>query len=155
MKLPATIVLKTQQAEVVLTVTRVFRDTGHISFQHEVRFSSLPQIQLPVGTKWSLGRIDLRALITYLRNHIGPNAAHELGRSSVFVPLELDFSLQALSGTIDSWESGHFRIRWMAYVGAPERGKDSLYIGFESNLDVAEACRWIQQLEELASLIGA
>src|SRR3989442_15989492 len=98
MKPPLTVVLKTQQAEVVLTVTRVFLDTGHLSFQHEIRFPSLPQVQVPVGTKWSLGRIDLRALISYLKNHIGPNSPHELGDSSVFVPLELDFNLQALSG---------------------------------------------------------
>jgi hypothetical protein len=94
---------------------------------------------------------DLREMAAYVRSHVGANSPHSIAESDTFVTYDMGFQLQALSGDLESWTDGYFTIRWMFYCGPSDRSHGALYVGVEARVDVAEALRWADALDELAT----
>ena len=90
---------------------------------------------------------DFDSMIRYLREHIGANTPHAIEDSMTFVTHEMDFQLQALCGELESWSAGSFTLRWMFCSGPPDRAEDAIYLGFETEVGVAEVLRWCVELE--------
>jgi hypothetical protein len=94
---------------------------------------------------------DLRRMAAYVRAHVGENAPHSIAESSAFVTYDVSFELQALEGELESWNDGDFTVRWMFYCGPKDRSHGALYVGIQARLSVAEALRWADALDDLAT----
>lgn len=92
---------------------------------------------------------DLARMAAYIRSHVGENAPHTIAESHVFVTYDMTFELQALAGGLESWADGYFTVRWMFYCGPKDRSSAAFYVGIEGKVDVAEALRWCDALDEL------
>jgi len=92
---------------------------------------------------------DLAGMAAYIRKHVGENASHAIAESHAFVTYDLTFELQALEGTLESWDDGYFTMRWMFYCGPGDRSSAAFYVGLMGKVDVAEALRWCDALDEL------
>jgi hypothetical protein len=75
---------------------------------------------------------DLQRLKTYLEQHIAHLQADPDSESYTFVPLDLQFQLQAFSGEIRSPDDGEFTLRFMINANKPNEERSSVYIGGEA-----------------------
>jgi hypothetical protein len=78
-----------------------------------------------------LGVSDLRRLVTYFEEHISRLQGDPDAEAPVFVPLELGFQVQALSGDVGPETEGEFTLRFMLNVGQRE-GCSRTYVGAEA-----------------------
>ncbi len=91
--------------------------------------------------------IDLQRLLQYFEHHIESLRQNLNTESYTFVPTELGFQVQALSGDQLSENDLEFTIRFMVNVGRYKKEGTSVYVGGESvvNLknikDFTKACR--------------
>jgi hypothetical protein len=138
-------------------------------------FSLVVSLQAPIVEDWVDGRIelrlhpelgnlviqsaptsfqerDLRGLIEYLEGHITQLQQEPETAASVFVPLELGFQLQALSGDVESDDEGEFTIQVLANVGQREECSRT-YVGAKGVVTVASVRAFLSALEQsLATL---
>ncbi|WP_433932487.1 hypothetical protein AB3662_48110 [Sorangium cellulosum] len=89
---------------------------------------------------------DLRRLASYLDEHIALLMSKPNESSPIFVPLEMGFQIQALSGEVDSSEDGVFSMRLMINVGKSETG-ENVYVGCEGSIDVEHVRLFIAGIE--------
>ncbi|HYT93729.1 MAG TPA: hypothetical protein VEL76_33730 [Gemmataceae bacterium] len=93
---------------------------------------------------------DLQRLAAYLGEHVAALQRDPDRDAPLFVPLELGFQLQALSGDVDSDNDGEFTLRFMINVGQPAEGS-RVYVGAESTVEVVRIREFIASLEGIAS----
>ena len=91
---------------------------------------------------------DIDRLVSYIRNHIGPDTQHAIELSDVFVPLELGFELQCLAGEQECWADGYFVMTWMLFAGSPDRALD-VNVGCSPPVLVSDALAWCESLERV------
>ena len=74
---------------------------------------------------------DLQRLLAYFEQHIAHLQQDPNSESDIFVPLELGFQVQALSGEVRSQRDGEFSLRFMVNIGK-SKDEDRVYAGGES-----------------------
>ncbi len=72
---------------------------------------------------------DLQRMVAYLEQHIANLQENPDSESYTFVPLDLQFQMQAFAGEVRSPDDGEFTLRFMVNVGRPEEEGASVYIG--------------------------
>jgi hypothetical protein len=98
---------------------------------------------------------DLRQLIAYLDAHIACLEEDPDTESPVFVPLELGFQVQALSGEVAGENDGEFTLRFMVNVGQRE-GCARTYVGAEGVVTVQSVREFGSSLDTvLAQMVSA
>ncbi|WP_437632440.1 hypothetical protein [Sorangium sp. So ce854] len=73
--------------------------------------------------------------------------------SPVFVPLEMGFQIQALSGEVDSSEDGVFSMRLMVSAGKSATG-ERVYMGCEGSIDVERVRLFTAGIEAALKELG-
>jgi hypothetical protein len=111
-----------------------------------VAFTSSP---MPLSVK------DLQRLESYLKQHIAHLQADPDSESYTFVPLDLQFQLQAFSGEIRSQDDGEFTLRFMINADRPNEEKSSVYIGGEAMVKLENVNRFLSSISCLLSERGA
>jgi len=91
---------------------------------------------------------DLSRLITYFEDHITRLEHDPDSKSFTFVPLDLQFQLQAFSGEVRAPNDGEFTMRFMVNVGSTEEGT-SVYVGGESVIYLEELNHFLTSLRQL------
>jgi len=124
--------------------------SGSVVFEFATILNSVAEARIP-ARQCVLSSTDLNRMAAYVRSHVGENAPHSIAASDTFVTYDLGFQLQGLSGALESWSDGYFTVRWMFYCGPDDRFLRALYVGIEARLEVAEALRWSDALDELAA----
>lgn len=97
---------------------------------------------------------DMRALAQYLRQHIQLLWDNPDTHSPTFVPLELAFQLEALSGEVWSLDEGEFSIRLMLNVGARDREDTNVYVGAEASITLSSVHQFVADLDSLLNDFG-
>src|SRR5437588_11301888 len=67
-----------------------------------------------------LGVTDFRQLVAYFEEHLRRLRDDPGAESTVFVPLELGFQIQALAGEVNEQDEGEFTVRFLVNVGQQE-----------------------------------
>lgn len=75
---------------------------------------------------------DLRRLLTYFEQHIAHLQQDPNHKSEVFVPVNLGFQAEALTGEIRSQHDGEFSLRFMLNLGKQSEESTYVYIGGEA-----------------------
>jgi hypothetical protein len=102
-----------------------------------------------------LGVADLRQLAAYFEEHIARLQGDPDAEASVFVPLELGFQVQALSGDVGPEAEGEFTLRFMVNVGQRE-GCSRTYVGAEAVTTVQSVRDFTASLDTvLAEMLAA
>ena len=94
---------------------------------------------------------ELRRLEDYLKQHIEHLQVDPNSESYTFVPLDLQFELQALSGEICSQDDGEFTLRFMIDTGATSEGRSSVYVGGEAVVTLENVNRFLSSINRLLS----
>jgi hypothetical protein len=103
----------------------------------------------------SVATSDLQRLGAYFDEHISLLAKEPGHVSEVFVPLQLGFQIQALSGEIDSNDDGVFGLRVM--VSATDESTDfqfRCYAGCEGSVEVCSVRAFMADIEAAIHHLG-
>jgi len=90
----------------------------------------------------------LQRLVTYLEQHIA-QLEDESFKSYVFVPLNLQFQLQALAGGINSPDDGEFGLRFMINMEQPDVDLTSVDVGGEAVVTLEEINHFLASVKHL------
>jgi hypothetical protein len=93
---------------------------------------------------------DIAKLATYFSDHIQSLIQNPESESLIFVPMELGFQVQALSGDVQSVDEGGFTVRFMVNVGKEPLENLSVYMGGEGVVSVENATKFISSLNAIA-----
>lgn len=91
---------------------------------------------------------DVSRLMAYFEEHIIRLQQHPDSESSVFVPLELGFQVQALAGEVHAGDDGEFSVRFFVNVGASSPAGHRVYIGGESVVTLKKLQVFLASLHE-------
>jgi hypothetical protein len=91
---------------------------------------------------------DLSRLGAYFAAHIARLQQHPDSESSVFVPLELGFQVQALAGEVQTGDDGEFSLRFFVNVGESSPAGHRVYIGGESVVSLKKLRVFLASLHE-------
>jgi hypothetical protein len=94
---------------------------------------------------------DLQRLKIYLEEHIAHLQENPDSESYTFVPLDLQFQLQAFSGEVRSQDDGEFTLRFMINVGMPSEDSSSVYVGGEAVVTLENVNRFLSLISCLLS----
>lgn len=94
---------------------------------------------------------DILRLANYFDEHVKLVAKNPDAQSDVYVPLELNFQLQALEGEVRGESEGEFTLRIMANVADPSHEGGSSYVGCEGIVDLSEAQQFSAELRAIVS----
>jgi hypothetical protein len=133
-----------------LRLDQVRNDSGLIRCTFETEFLNVVDVRIPRRPA-VMSIADLQRLVKYLRDHIGANTPHDIASSFTFVTYELDFQLHAQAGMLQSWDDGSFTLEWKFSCRPPSAPSGSIYVGFETQVQVAEILRWCGELEQLSA----
>ena len=106
---------------------------------------------LAKSTLAHIERADIVRLANYVDDHLKFVASNPDAQSDVYVPLELNFQLQALEGEVRNVGEGELSLRVMANVADPGHEGGSSYVGCEGIADVSEAEQFSKKLRAIAS----
>ena len=96
-----------------------------------------------------IAKEDLQRLIVYFIQHIENLKQDPDTESFTFVPMDLAFQLQALSGEIRSQTDGEFGVRMMINVGRSCQEASSTYLGGESTVTLESIQNFITSIDTL------
>jgi len=91
---------------------------------------------------------DLRRLATYFEEHIAQLLQNPDSESSTFVPMELGFQAQALTGKVHADNDGEFSLRFLVNVGSSKDEGERVYVGGESVVTLKNIRKFIVSLHE-------
>jgi hypothetical protein len=114
-----------------------------------------PQSPKPIAksTPRYIERKDILRLANYLDDHLELITHNPDAQSDIYVPLELNFQLQALEGDVLDGFEGSIGLRVMANIADPGDQGGSLYIGCEGTVEVSEVRQFSTKLREFASML--
>lgn len=92
---------------------------------------------------------NLYELATYLEQHIADLQKNPQSETYTFVPIDLQFQMQALEGIVIPEEDGEFGLRFMVNMGTPDEESGRVYVGGESTLTVENARRFIATIRQV------
>ncbi|WP_225409270.1 hypothetical protein [Stigmatella hybrida] len=98
---------------------------------------------------------DIVRLARYFEDHLASLARNPDTQSEGFVPLELNFELQAMEGEVRAGGDGEFTLRVMVNVTGTGSPNGSVYVGCEGVIDAAHVRDFTTRLHELASQFAA
>jgi hypothetical protein len=94
---------------------------------------------------------DLRRLATYLKDHLSGIKIDPERASYIFLPIELGFQVQGLSGEVDTDEEGEVILRFMVNVGENPDDGSRVYVGAESIVAVERIEEFVSSLSAIAA----
>jgi hypothetical protein len=92
---------------------------------------------------------DLERLTIYLEQHIAKLQQDHWSESDTFVPLDLQFQLQALAGEVSSPDGGEFALRFMVNVGKLNSESGSVYVGGEAEVTLEQIQDFISSVRRV------
>ena len=98
---------------------------------------------------------DLQRLLAYFDQHIAYLQQDPDSESDIFVPLELGFQVQALSGEVRSQCDGEFSIRFMVNVGKSKDEDCRVYVGGESVVTLEQIKNFTSLIHGVMAELGA
>lgn len=142
------IILKTEGYTVTFELTR-FKNL-HTSLDLTVIFALDPQlgnieiksIPMPITLR------DLQDLTTYLEQHMANLQKDPNSEAYIFVPMDLQFQLQASLGEVRSPNDGEFTLQFMINVGRQKEGSPSVYVGGETVVTVENINSFISSIRQ-------
>ncbi len=119
----------------------------------EIEFFAYPHprlgsLSVRSGTTW-LFVSDLERLLRYLEEHIVSLQHDASSVSDTLVNLDLDFTLQAFSGDVQSFSDGRFSLLFMLNVGRRDEVSSSTYVGGEAVVTVAEVRHFVAAVRKV------
>lgn len=123
--------------------------TIELSFPAELGVASVRSVPTFITVR------DLRRLGSYLEAHIAELQEDSRKEAEAFVPLELGFQAQALSGEVDPAGEGEFTLRFMVNVGDQSENGGRVYVGAEGIVEVTRVRDFIAALEAVLVAIIA
>ena len=115
-----------------------------IAFTLDPRLGGITVEAVPISVMLA----DLSRLITYFEDHITRLEQDPDSESFTFVPLDLQFQLQAFSGEVRAPNDGEFTMQFMVNVGLTEEGT-RVYVGGESLIYLEELNQFLSSLRQL------
>ena len=116
-----------------------------ISFRLDPRLDNVTFTSTPSALPFK----ELQALADYFTPHIELLKSNPNGDSDTFVPLDLQFQLQAFAGEVRSPDDGEFTLQFMINMGKPEKGSTSVYVGGEGVVTLEEINRFLASVKRL------
>ncbi|GCE12313.1 hypothetical protein [Tengunoibacter tsumagoiensis] len=116
-----------------------------ITFFRNPRLDMLTLTSSPV----TLSRETLQRLVTYFEQHMMNMQDESFGDSIVFVPMNLQFQVQALAGDRNGPDDGAFSLRFMLNMERPDEEISSIYVGAEAIITFEQTNRFLSDVKKL------
>jgi hypothetical protein len=97
---------------------------------------------------------DLSRLVKYFERHIVQLLHNPDYQSEIFVPMELGFQVQALSGEVYTENDGEFSLRFLLNVGKSEEMYHRVYVGGESVVTLKDIKIFLSSLHEILAALS-
>jgi hypothetical protein len=144
-----TITLKAEGYTVAFTLKTV--KNVRTSLDLTAVFSLNPRIgKVEAASQTMLIRLqDIERLAAYLEEHMARLREDPDSQSYIFVPLDMQFEMQAFAGEVRGPDDGEFSLRFMVNVGQQDSESTAVYVGGETVVTVENIQNFIAALRRV------
>lgn len=147
--------LDTEGYQVCFEITEVKNDKKYVDAV--IEFQSNPQLDevriKSVATFLALR--DFQLLAEYFQQHIADLKIDPDRDSHTFVPMELGFQIQALSGEVRSENDGEFSLLFLVNVGKSNEDAGNAYMGGQSVVTLLQIKSFISSVNTALEKLSA